>query len=675
MHLLQELFHLDTPTGPAREFLAVVLAIIVGPLLAERARIPGIIGLLVGGLVIGPHGLGVIHQTDAVVPALGHLGLLYLMFLAGLELDLEVFRRNRRAAGIFALVSFSVPMLFGFGSALGLGFALAAAVLMGSVWASHTLVVYPVFRRYGLTTNRAVATAVGATVLTDTLSLIVLAGVAGVTTGKVSGPVLLAHLLIGLALLGAWCFLALPWIARWFFAGLGQQRTLRFVFVLACLLSAGALAQVLGIEDIVGAFFAGLALNRLVPNGGPLMERIEFFGSALLIPLFLLSVGLIIDPAVVANPATLGLAGVFALACLGGKALAAAATRGLLRFSWAEAGAVFSLTSAQAAATLAATFVGFDIGLIGRTVVNAVLIVIALSLLLASILANRSARQIQPAAVSGQRLGRAVILPVVTLEPFGQLTWLADRIARADGGIVVPVRVNPLSGQDGSGRELLAGASAIIGHHGVDADVLERVDQTVESGILHTVASEHGSLLLLAARFGAVTRRIAPEGLDDQVASASPVPTVLLGPADPPVQRAVLALSPADLGAVEPSLPIAIELAARLRRGGLHLDVVVPERARGTPPLTPLEGCNFNYSADRIDWCRRNARPGTLVILPVRRSWSTTAPDAASLAAQDGLSVAVVAAPHTSGDGAADQAIKVVVGRTQDPNRSQPEPV
>jgi Kef-type K+ transport system membrane component KefB len=674
VHLLQELFHIDMPTGPAREFLAVVVAIIVGPLLAERVRIPGIIGLLVGGLVIGPHGLGVIHQTDAVVPALGHLGLLYLMFLAGLELDLEVFRRNRREAGVFALISFSLPMLFGFGSALGLGFALAAALLMGSVWASHTLVVYPVFQRYGLTTNRAVATSVGATVLTDTLALIVLAGVAGVTTGRVSGPVLLVRILIGLALLLAWCFLALPWIARWFFAGLGQQRTLRFVFVLACLLSAAVLAEVLGIEDIVGAFFAGLALNRLVPNGGPLMERIEFFGSALLIPLFLLSVGLIIDPAVVANPSTLALAGVFALACFGGKALAATATRRVLGFTWPEVGAVFSLTSAQAAATLAATFVGFDIGLIGQRVVNAVLIVIALSLLLASVLANRSARRIQPTVVSGRRLGRAVILPVVTLEPFGQLTWLAERIAQADGGIVVPVRVNPLSAQDGD-KELLDGASEIIGHHGVDADVLQRVDQTVESGILHTVVSEHGSLLLLAARFHAVTRRIAPSGLEDQVTSASPVPTVLLGAADVPVQRVVLALSSADLGAVEPSLPIAIELAARLRRSGLHLDVVAPERARGTPPLTPLEGCNFNFSGDRIDWCRRNIRPGTLVILPVRRSWSATAPDAATLAAQDGCSVAVVAAPHTSGEGNADQAIKVVVGRGQVHSHSTPEPV
>jgi Kef-type K+ transport system membrane component KefB len=674
VHLLHELFHLDMTTGPTREFLAVVVAIIVGPLLAERARIPGIIGLLVAGLVIGPHGLGIIHQTDAVVPALGHLGLLYLMFLAGLELDLEVFRHNRRAAGVFALITFSLPMLFGASSALALGFAAAAALLMGAVWASHTLVVYPVFQRYGLTTNRAVATSVGATVLTDTLALVVLAGVAGVTTGKVSGPVLLVRILIGLALLLAWCFVALPWIARWFFAGLGQQRTLRFVFVLACLLSAGVVAQVLGIEDIVGAFFAGLALNRLVPNGGPLMERIEFFGSALLIPLFLLSVGLIIDPAVVANPATLTLAGVFALACFGGKALAATATRRVLGFSWAEVGAVFSLTSAQAAATLAATFVGFDIGLISQRVVNAVLIVIAISLLLASVLANRAARRIQPAVVSGRRLGRAVILPVVTLEPFGQLTWLADRIAEADGGVVVPVRVSPLAGQD-RGRELLDGASAIIGHQGLDADVLQRVDQTVESGILHTVVSERGSLLLLAASFHAVARRISPRGLEDQVASASPVPTVLLGPAGEPVQRVVLALSPADLNAVEPSLPVAIELAARLRRGGLHLDVVVPERARGTPPLTPLEGCNFNFSGDRIDWCRRNIRPGTLVILPVRRSWSTTAPDAATLAAQDGCSVAVVAAPHTSGDGNADQAIKVVVGRGQDHHHSTPEPV
>jgi len=149
------------PSGPIWELLAVVVVIVAAPLLFERARIPGIIGLLVGGLVIGPHGLGVIPETDTLIGDLGELGLLYLMFLAGLELDLEVFRRHRNGAFMFALLTFSLPMVFGFGASLATGFPLAPATLIGSLLASHTLVAYPVVRRYGLTSNRAVATAVG----------------------------------------------------------------------------------------------------------------------------------------------------------------------------------------------------------------------------------------------------------------------------------------------------------------------------------------------------------------------------------------------------------------------------------------------------------------------------------------------------------------------------------
>jgi len=313
---------------------------------------------------------------------------------------------------------------------------------VGSLVASHTLVTYPTVRALGLGSNGAVATAVGATVLTDTLALLVLAAVAGSATGQASGAGLALQMALGLSALVVWCFLVLPLVGRAFFRGIGQERTLRFVFLLAALLSAAVVAEVFDIEGLVGAFFAGLGLNQLVPNRSPLMERTEFFGSALLIPLFLISVGLIIDPAVVADPKTLGVAAALIAACLGGKALAAALTRPLFGFTWAEAGTVFALTSPQAAATLAATVVGFELGLLSATVVNAVLVLIVVSLLVASAAAAELAgRRVIPAAPTVEQLGRAVVLAVGDAGVDASAASLAARLARPDGGIVVPTRI------------------------------------------------------------------------------------------------------------------------------------------------------------------------------------------------------------------------------------------
>ena len=395
---------LSAPHGPAWVFLGVVVVIAVFPWLAERVRVPGIIGLLLGGLLLGQNGLGVVPEGDLVIPAIGQIGLLYLMFLAGVELDLTVLQRYRRTAVAFALLTFVAPLVLGFAAATLLGYGTAASLLVGSLVASHTLVTYPTVRALGLGSNGAVATAVGATVLTDTLALLVLAGVAGSATGEASGGELALQMGVGLAVLAVWCFVVLPRLGHAFFRGIGQERTLRFVFLLAALLSAAVVAEVFEIEGLVGAFFAGLGLNRLVPNRSPLMERTEFFGSALLVPLFLISVGLLIDPAVVVDPRTLAVAGALTVACLGGKALAAALTRPLFRFSWAEAGTVFSLTTPQAAATLAATVVGFELGLLSETVVNAVLVLIVVSLLVASAAAELAGRRVAPAAASVEQL-------------------------------------------------------------------------------------------------------------------------------------------------------------------------------------------------------------------------------------------------------------------------------
>ena len=549
---------LSAPHGPAWVFLGVVVVIAVFPWLAERVRVPGIIGLLLGGLLLGQNGLGVVPPGDLVIPAVGHIGLLYLMFLAGVELDLAVLRRYRGAAVAFALITFAIPLALGVAVTQALGYGTAASLLVGSLVASHTLVTYPTVRALGLGSNGAVATAVGATVLTDTLALLVLAAVAGSATGEAGGAELALQMGLGLAALVLWCFVVLPRVGRAFFRGIGQERTLRFVFLLAALLSAAVVAEVFAIEGLVGAFFAGLGLNQLVPNRSPLMERTEFFGSALFVPLFLISVGLIIDPAVVADPETLGVAAALVAACLGGKAIAAALTRPLFRFTWAEAGTVFALTSPQAAATLAATVVGFELGLLSETVVNAVLVLIVISLLVASAAAEVAGRRVAPAAAAVQQLGRAVVLAVGDAGVDPSAARLAARLARPDGGIVVPSRIAvrgtpTVPGQRGAldGGPILwstaqvSAASAALAACGIDTELCRRADRSVAQGLAHVAQSEDASLLVLTA--GLSRSRL------DEVLADAPVPAlVVFGeprvstldvlPADNPLLEAVASL-------------------------------------------------------------------------------------------------------------------------------------
>src|SRR4051795_11797224 len=349
-----DLLKLTSPHGTEWQLLIAAAVVLVGPLMMERFRIPGLIGLLVGGMIIGPHVLGVVPPTGGIVKDLGAVGLVYLMFMAGLELDLAVFAQHRNRAIVFALLTFVFPFAFGVAVGLGTDMHTAAAVLLGSLLASHTLITYPQIKRMGLAAKPSVAIAVGATVLTDTLSLIVLAVIAGQTTSDVSGGELVVQVGLGLVILTVFCFGLLPPLTRYWFATFGRQQTLRYTYALAVLLAGATVAEIVHIEPIVGAFFTGLALNRLVPNEGEFMERIEFFGSALLIPIFLVSVGTIVDPAVIVDPATLGLAGLFVVACMVGKYLAAAACRPAYGFTWSEVGVMFSLSASQTAATLAA---------------------------------------------------------------------------------------------------------------------------------------------------------------------------------------------------------------------------------------------------------------------------------------------------------------------------------
>jgi Kef-type K+ transport system membrane component KefB len=655
-----DLLHLTAPKGTAWELLVAVVVIIVAPWLAERVHVPGLIGLLVGGMIIGPNVLDVVQSSSGIVKELGDVGLLYLMFMAGLDLDLAVFARYRNHAIVFALITFAIPMTFGLISGSFLGYQLSASILLGSLFASHTLVSYAAIRSMGLATNRAVATAVGATVITDTMALIVLAVVSGTTTGQASGFELVIQVALGLLILLAFCFGLLPILSRWFFRTIGHERTLRYVYVLASLLAAATVAEVVGIEPIVGAFFAGLALNRLVPNEGEFMEKIEFYGSSLLIPMFLVSVGTVIDPSVLLNWGTIGVASVFAVACIGGKLCASLTTKPLFGYSWDEVGVTFSLSVAQAAATLAATFIGLQIGLLDTSAVNAIMLVIILSLLASSITARRYGLRIPPPPTDARRLGRSVLVHIDEPRDVRATLQVASRLVEADGGVLRPV-VIACDGLAPPESEAIAVAARAIGRLGLDAEVETRFDRSVRDGLLHGVASHNSSFVVVPA----ATESWLPALLgasQHALVAESPVPVALVRGGTGSVHRAVLVLSSSQARRPRSAARLAVDVAARMHKAGLDLVIV----ADGEPVDGLLHGLPTSRLVDSVGaaWIEATGHDTDLVIVPGGRNGALATARVTKQATLRGATIAVVAdSSAVSALDAAGQGLGLVAGR------------
>jgi Na+:H+ antiporter len=424
----------EATSGPVFEFLVLFAVILLGPIVFRRLGIPGLIGLVLGGFAIGAHGLGLVHSGNQTIPELGHLGLLYLMFVAGLELDLHVLKEYRRAAVVLGLLAFAIPWLAGFGVGTLLGWSLPAKCLLGAMMASHTLIVYPTLRDARLGDHPAVATAVGATVLTDTLALMVLAIVSGSETGSGSAPFILGKIALGFVVLIVVGLFVLPRAVDLAFRQWGGDPVARYLVIIVALLGMALLALLFGIEGIVGAFFAGIALNRLVPNEGPSMERVEFFGTAVFIPVFLVSIGLLLDPSVMFTGKALRLAGLICVAALGGKAIACWFGGWYLGFDRPERAALYVLTVPQAAATLAVTLIGFEIGLFGTTVVNAVLVLILVSIVVGALLSEKVIAWVPPRAGVARRLGARVLVVAPTSGPSDVAVRTATLLSRPDGG-------------------------------------------------------------------------------------------------------------------------------------------------------------------------------------------------------------------------------------------------
>jgi Kef-type K+ transport system membrane component KefB len=375
--------HVLPVTDPVIVFAIVSVLILTVPMAMERLKAPGMIGLLLAGAILGPHALHVLERDSSFI-LLGSVGLLYIMFTAALEVDLETFRRYGVHGAVFGLVTFAIPQ--GLGTLISrylLRYTWPQSILLASMFASHTLLAYPIASRLGIVRNRAVPTTVAGTMVTDTLALTVLAIIARTTHGALD-EAFWWRLGVSLVIYVIVIFMGVPRLGRWLFREVGADGVAQFGFVLAAVFTCASLSYLAGLEPIVGAFLAGLALNRLIPKNSPLMNRIGFTGEAIFVPFFLISVGMLLDARVLFGGLKTWLIGIVMTGtAIGTKWLAAESTRVLLRFDKAEAGVVFGLSVAQAAATLAAVMVGYELHIFDDAVVNATILMILVTCTLA----------------------------------------------------------------------------------------------------------------------------------------------------------------------------------------------------------------------------------------------------------------------------------------------------
>lgn len=398
-------------TNPVLKFLLILVIILFTPILLNKIKIPALLGLIIAGAVVGPFGFNLMERDSGIILS-GTAGLLYIMFLAGLEIDLADFKKNSKKSLVFGLYTFIIPMVLGILVSLYfLEFSIPTSILLASMFASHTLIAYPLVSKLGVAKNRAVNITVGGTLITDTLALLVLAVIVGMHTGEVN-TAFWVKLSISILIFGATVMLLFPIIGRWFFKRFHDNIS-HYIFVLMMVFLGAFLAELAGIEAIIGAFLTGLALNRLILHTSPLMNRIEFVGNAIFIPFFLIGVGMLVDYRVFFKDwETIKVAAVMIVVATSAKFLAAWLTQKTFNFSADERRLIFGLSNAQAAATLAAVLIGYNliigetatgepIRLLNESILNGTILMILFTCTIASFVAQKGAKNIALLETSG----------------------------------------------------------------------------------------------------------------------------------------------------------------------------------------------------------------------------------------------------------------------------------
>lgn len=495
--------------SPILIFSLILFIILLAPILLSPIRIPSVVGLISAGILIGPHGLNILEQS-LFVDVFSTIGLLYIMFLAGLDLNLIEFKANRNKSYVFGAFTFLIPLGLGFPVChYMLGMDWYASLLVASIFATHTLVTYPTVSAYGITKDLSVAITVGGTILTDTAVLITLAVILGSHSGDLDSA-FWARLVISITLFSIFMFLVVPRFAGWFFQKMETHRHAHYIFVLAVVFLAAFLADIAMLEGIIGAFAAGLALNKFIPNSSALMNRIEFIGNSLFIPFFLISVGMIVDIRVLFHgfmPLLVALT--LTVVAFAGKYIAAWATQHVFKLSHDQRFLIFGLSSAHAAATLAVVLVGYRAGIVGDSILNAIVVIILVSCVIASFVTEHAARQV---GLSSDKNGgktpnvelemEQILVPISSTTRVDNLLHLAILIKEKQSIhplAIVNVVPNTEEAEEhvAMAKKTMTELSSEISGADVDLNVMATIDQNPAVGISRTAREVAADIIIM----------------------------------------------------------------------------------------------------------------------------------------------------------------------------------
>ena len=539
-----ESFLAQAANSPLVSFTLLLLVILTLPPLFERIKLPGLVGLLFAGVILGSNGLGLLDAESESIKLLADIGKIYLMFVAGLEIDLDEFRKTKERSLFFGFATFALPLIAGITVASLFGMGLNAAILTGSLLASHTLLGYPIVNRLGVVRNEAVTVTIGATIFTDIAALLVLAVCIAVHGGDFSASSLVLQL-VTLALYSAIVLFGIDKAGKEYFRRTGDEESNQFMFILLVVFVAAVGAQIINVDKIVGAFLAGLAVNDVVGHS-PVEEKVEFVGSTLFIPCFFVSMGLLLDiPSFIETittelPLTLAIVGSLFLS----KFLAAAVAKLSYGYSWNQALTMWSLSLPQVAATLAAALVGVSSGLISDSVFNVVIVLMLVTSIAGPVLTARFGRKLvtqdnnlpeNPEVEADSNLKSQmnsgfiyddiaaeltlpesdritnyplyrVVVPVANPKTERYLIEMSALIARHEKGLVVPLSVakahlnmdDPqLKRTIKQSRRRLKTALRVTEEFSVQAKPVIRIDDDVVHGITRVAREQNASLIVM----------------------------------------------------------------------------------------------------------------------------------------------------------------------------------
>ena len=503
-------------TDPTLIFFVVLLMILLSPIIMGRLRIPHIIGMVLAGVLVGKYGLNILGR-DASFELFGRVGLYYIMFLAGLEMDMEGLKKNRNRVIIFGMLTFLVPfaMTYFMGVSL-LGYIPLASLLLAAIMASNTLIAYPIVGRYGLTRHTSSTLSVGSSMMALFMALIVMASIVNSFHGN--GGILFWLLFI--LKFVAYCvglIMVIPRVTRWFLRRYSDA-VMQFIFILAVVFLSAALSDAVGLEGIFGAFMSGLILNRFVPKVSPLMNRIEFTGNALFIPYFLIGVGMLINVRLLFAGSKI-LWVVFCIVFFGtlGKAVAAYLAARIFCMSWLAGHMMFGLTSAHAAGAIAMVMVGRRLEvapgqyLFGDEVLNGIVIMILFTCVISTVITERAAQRLRLQEKEDQNMMKnlddeKILIPVKYPEYSDNLVTMATlmrnpRLKRELVALNVVYDDVNMRHNQAEGQRLLDHLCHLASASDVPMVTQVRVAANIANGIKHAFKEFQASEILMGLHF------------------------------------------------------------------------------------------------------------------------------------------------------------------------------